>query len=137
VTKAATKRPWLRAPDQWAAAALLVLGLGVIGANYAWRGGLRGELIEIETAAPRPAQYWVDLNSAKVPDLLLLPDVGESLARRIVEHRDANGPFRDHNDLLRVRGIGPKTLERISPYLRPMPRMDATVEGATPQAPPG
>lgn len=113
--------PWLRPTEQVAAAALLTLGLAVIAAHYAWQGGFHGRLIEIERAAPTPAQYWVDLNTAEVPDLLLLPEIGESLARRIVEDRAANGPFRDHRDLMRVRGIGPKTLERIAPYLKPMP----------------
>lgn len=117
---------WLRAADQAAAAALLLVSLAVIGGYYWWQGGLQGRLIEIEQAAPQPAQYWVDINSGQVPDFLLLPEIGESLARRIVEDREANGPFRDHRDLLRVRGIGPKTLERIQPYLRPMPRTDAT-----------
>lgn len=120
------RQPWLRAGEQLAAATLLGLGLAVIGLQFWWQGGLRGRLIEIEKAAPRPTQYWVDINTAQVPDLLLLPDIGESLARRIVDERAANGAFRDHDDLLRVRGIGPKTLERIKPYLRPMPRMDAT-----------
>ena len=119
---------WLRASDQRAAALLLAVGLAVIGVDYAWRGGTRGQLIEIERAEPLPTQYWIDINTASVPDWLLLPEVGESLARRIVEDRAANGPFRDHHDLRRVRGIGPKTLERITPYLRPLPRIDATAD---------
>lgn len=119
---------WLRAPDQCAAAVLLAVGLAVIGVDYAWRGGTRGRLIEIEQAEPLPTQYWVDINTADVADFLLLPDVGESLARRIVEDREANGPFRDHHDLRRVRGMGPKTLERITPYLSPLPRIEATAD---------
>ena len=122
-----SRPPWLRAGDQIAAATLLSLALAVIGLHHWWQGGLEGRLIEIERAAPRPAQYWVDINTGQMPDFLLLPEVGESLARRIVAEREANGPFRDHDDLRRVRGIGPKTLERIKPYLRPLPRMDATV----------
>lgn len=55
------------------------------------------------------------------PELAQLPQIGETLARRIVESREADGPFLDHDDLLRVRGIGPKTLEGIRPYLLPMP----------------
>jgi competence protein ComEA len=47
------------------------------------------------------------------------------LARRIVESRVVEGPFGDHRDLLRVNGIGPRTLERMRPYLLPMPNQDA------------
>jgi competence protein ComEA len=43
------------------------------------------------------------------------------MARRIVESRQATGEFRDHDDLRRVRGIGPRTLEKMKPYLLPMP----------------
>jgi competence protein ComEA len=60
-----------------------------------------------------------------------LPDVGETLARRIIESRDAAGPFGDHDDLLRVRGIGPRTLERLKPYLLPMPNQQDVAGGET------
>jgi competence protein ComEA len=49
-----------------------------------------------------------------------LPEIGEALAKGIVESREQDGPFASHDDLDRVRGIGPKTLERIRPYLRPV-----------------
>ena len=53
------------------------------------------------------------LMSAQVPAL------GETLARRIVDSRLEDGAYADHEDLLRVQGIGPRTLERMKPYLRP------------------
>jgi competence protein ComEA len=84
-------------------------------------GGHRGELIEIDRADPLTARFLVDVNKADWPEFAELPDVGETLARRIVESRDAAGPFGDHDDLLRVRGIGPRTLEKLKPYLLPMP----------------
>ena len=42
--------------------------------------------------------------------LQALPGVGPALARRIVAHREAHGPFRRPADLLRVPGIGAKRL---------------------------
>ena len=57
---------------------------------------------------------------SRLPELAELPGVGETLARRIVEVRRERGPFADHEDLRRVRGIGPRTLERLRPYLLPM-----------------
>jgi competence protein ComEA len=50
----------------------------------------------------------------------LLPGIGETLARRIVASRETDGPFRNHTDVLRVQGIGPRTLERIRPYFSPL-----------------
>ena len=58
-----------------------------------------------------------------------MPGIGEALAQRIVEDRAENGPFLELNDLRRVRGIGPVTLEGMKPYLLPMPELDATAEG--------
>ena len=59
----------------------------------------------------------IDVNRALAADLELLPGVGPTLARRIVEQRDAHGGFANAEDLLRVRGIGPRTLERLRPLL--------------------
>jgi len=46
---------------------------------------------------------------------MALPGIGPVLARRIVEGR----PYARVEDLLKVKGIGPATLERLRPYLRP------------------
>ena len=39
--------------------------------------------------------------------------MGPSIGQRIIEHREANGPFRTVEDLLEVKGIGPATLDKI------------------------
>jgi competence ComEA-like helix-hairpin-helix protein len=59
----------------------------------------------------------IDVNRAAAADLELLPGVGPTLARRIIEQREARGPFRTSEDLLQVRGIGRRTLERLQPLL--------------------
>lgn len=60
----------------------------------------------------------VNVNTATAVDLERLPGIGPVLARRIVEHREAKGLFRRLDDLLEVKGIGPKLLRRIQPWLR-------------------
>jgi competence protein ComEA len=112
------------ASQQVVAALLIAGGLAYIGWHQ-WAAARRGGVIEIERAPPLVAHYQVDINRAQIPEFLLLPEIGEALARRIVEDREANGPFRDHDDLRRVSGIGPKTLETIRPYLLPLPRVEA------------
>lgn len=57
----------------------------------------------------------VDVNHATAEELQLLPRVGPTLAARIVEEREHNGPFRSVSDLTRVRGIGPRTVEQLAP----------------------
>ncbi|MCF6191763.1 MAG: helix-hairpin-helix domain-containing protein [Candidatus Hydrothermae bacterium] len=59
----------------------------------------------------------LDPSTAPYESLLLLPGVGPTLARRILEDRARHGPYRQLKDLQRVRGIGPRTLERLRPYL--------------------
>lgn len=117
-------RPLLRGSDQAAVACCLLIALLAMAAWWLAQGGHRGELIEIDRAEPLDPNFLVDVNEADWPELTLLPDIGETLARRIVASREAEGPFLDHNDLMRVNGIGPRTLEGMRPYLIPVP--DAT-----------
>ena len=103
---------------------MAVLVLTGLVASVGWwlsQGGLRGRMIEVERARPRTASFQVDPNAADWPELVQLPGIGPTLARRIVESRETDGPFLDHEDIMRVRGIGPKTLEEVRPYLQPMP----------------
>ncbi len=58
-------------------------------------------------------KHLVNVNTADAEQLEELPYIGPSKAREIVEYRKANGPFRNKEDLLNVKGIGEKTLEKI------------------------
>lgn len=56
----------------------------------------------------------VNLNSAPEEDLARLPGIGPALARRIVAHRDALGPFATLADLVAVEGVTPRMVEQIA-----------------------
>ncbi|HEX3728056.1 MAG TPA: helix-hairpin-helix domain-containing protein [Pirellulales bacterium] len=112
----------MRRIDQAVVAGLTLVALASLALYWVAQGGVRGRLIEIDRAARQTASFEVDVNEADWPELSQLPEIGETLARRIVESRLAEGPFADLDELRRVRGIGPKTLERIKPHLRPIPR---------------
>ena len=60
----------------------------------------------------------LDLNEADEMELTLLPRIGEVLAKRIVDYRNENGNFDSVDDLLNVKGVGPKTLARLRPFCR-------------------
>jgi len=53
----------------------------------------------------------ININTATARGLEALPGVGEVTAQRIIEHREANGPFESVEDIQDVSGIGEKTFE--------------------------
>ncbi|MDL2214123.1 ComEA family DNA-binding protein [Clostridia bacterium OttesenSCG-928-O13] len=55
----------------------------------------------------------VDVNSADIHQLCLLPGIGEKKAQAIIDHRQQHGDFASLEDLGRVSGIGPKILSDI------------------------
>jgi competence protein ComEA len=59
----------------------------------------------------------IDPNTAPVDELHRLPRVGPALALRIVEWREARGPFRTLADLDSVPGVGPAVLREAGPHL--------------------
>ena len=61
----------------------------------------------------------VDLNTADAATLDTLPRIGPAMAQRIIDHREANGPFVSVDDLLAVSGIGSKTVEALRPLVLP------------------
>ncbi len=69
--------------------------------------------LSLASINPNTAPWW---------ELMILPDIGNTTANKIVEYRDAEGRgspvFQGSADLEVVPGIGPKTARRIGPYLR-------------------
>lgn len=79
-------------------------------------------------AAPAPAQGAsapvpvragdkIDVNKATPAELELLPGIGPALAKRIIDYRTQHGAFQSVDELDKVKGIGPKVLERLRPLV--------------------
>ena len=64
------------------------------------------------------AALSVNLNTASAQELTALPGIGETLAGRIVAHREENGPFVRIDQIMAVSGIGPGTYEKLRRYVR-------------------
>ena len=59
----------------------------------------------------------VNINTADAEQLQFLPRVGPALAGRIIEFREANGPFQNVDEILAVKGIGETSFEKLKPYI--------------------
>lgn len=59
----------------------------------------------------------INVNNASAAQLESLPGVGPKTAALIIEYRQKNGAFRSLRDLDKVKGLGPKKLEKMAPYV--------------------
>lgn len=115
------KRLLFRPRDQWGIGFLVVIFALLLSGRLLWQK-VAGTSITSWDAARSKADISIriDINQADWPELALLPQIGEALAKRIVEDRQRRGPFTAPQDLARVKGIGPKTLADLLPYLSPL-----------------
>ena len=75
-----------------------------------------------ETAAPSQeaasgSSGLININTATAAQLDTLPGIGPVLAQRIIDYRQANGPFTSLSQLMLVEGIGEKRLADILPLI--------------------
>lgn len=112
-----------------AALGLIVVALA-LAALAAQRGGEDDAPTPREQAPPPSAANTaavralrdgqrLQLNSASAEELTLVPGIGPQLAQRIVAERARRGGFSAWHELREVRGLGPKTLQRIAPFFEP------------------
>ena len=69
-----------------------------------------------DTPAAQPGSP-ININTASAAELESLPGIGAVLAQRILDDRQANGPYGSVDELVRVRGIGSAVLEKVRPLI--------------------
>ena len=115
---------WSRA-NVIACAVLGLLVLGLILWQWSSRTHYLGADIEVEEHKVEASSARIDPNIAGVAELMAMPGIGPALADRIVSYRrdyqGRHGPearaFAKLDDLQKVKGIGPRTAEKMEPYL--------------------
>ncbi len=93
---------------------------------------LAGELRVAGQCGKAPVKNLLDLNTATAEELEKLPEIGPTTAQAIVRLREKSGPFRRVEDLLAVRGITKRRLEKI----RPLVKVEAPGKGEQPKTHP-
>jgi len=67
---------------------------------------------------PKISVKSLDVNTASKNDLMTLPKIGPVTAEKIIQYRDDFGPFKSIEDLLKIKGIGQKTLDQLKPFIQ-------------------
>jgi competence ComEA-like helix-hairpin-helix protein len=65
----------------------------------------------------KPPAQPVNINTATSQELRQVPGIGPATAEKILAMRKSYGPFKSVDDLLAIRGLGPKRLEKMRKYL--------------------
>jgi competence protein ComEA len=71
-----------------------------------------------EVSENKPNAAGLDLNTATLQQLMLLPGIGESLGQRIIDYRTEHNGFTSVEELKQVSGIGDKKFAEIMPYVK-------------------
>jgi len=95
----------------WASLAIALVVLLLLGS------AVPGQAASAAKAQASP-ESPVDINKATVESLMTVPGIGKVTAERIVKWRETNGPFRRIEDLIKVKGIGDKTFDKLRPYIK-------------------
>jgi len=87
-----------------------------------------------DAAKKKPPAQPINLNTAKSEQLQQVPGIGPATADKILQMRKSYGSFKSVNDLMAIRGIGPKRLEKMRKYLtvtRPLAKRPAQPASCT------
>ncbi|HWY05491.1 MAG TPA: helix-hairpin-helix domain-containing protein [Candidatus Acidoferrales bacterium] len=88
--------------------------------------------VPVTLAKKKPPAHPINLNTASATDLQQVPGIGPSTAQKILDTRKSYGAFKTVDDLLAIKGIGPKKLDKMRKYLT-VGKPPATKQSSSPQ----
>ena len=96
---------------RWVSGLIIIISVFALSTTLAFaQGASKGDAGK--AAAPQVASK-ININKATAEQLMEIKGIGESYAKRIVEYREKNGPFKNIEDITKVQGIGTKTFDKI------------------------
>ncbi len=103
--------------DAWTVAVLAAVWLLLLLSNR--QSAANSERIPGTLALqPEQAGLRIEINHASMAEFRLLEGIGPALAQRIIDDRDERGPFQSVDDLQRVKGIGPKLVQKNRQWIK-------------------
>jgi len=98
-----------------------IFGLSVVSAD-SYAASAKKEMAtssgNMTKAMKKEVPHDVNINTADEKLLTELPGIGPVTAEAIIDYRQTNGKFKSIDELTKVKGIGPKTLAKLKPYLQ-------------------
>jgi competence ComEA-like helix-hairpin-helix protein len=83
-------------------------------------------------ANKKPPPQPININTANSAELQQVPGIGPAAAEKILQMRKSYGAFKSVDDLLAIRGLGPKRLEKMRKYLTVTKSASASKKSAAP-----
>src|SRR5437868_11103805 len=90
---------------------------------------------DITAATKKPPLKPININTANAEELQQVPGIGPATAEKILQMRKSYGTFKSVDDLLAIRGIGKKRLEKMRKYLTVTKSASANKPAACPGCP--
>lgn len=72
-----------------------------------------GFILVVQTQAANAPEKKININTASVSELQKLPQIGEVVAQRIIDHREKHGKFEKIEEIMKIKGIGEKTFLKL------------------------
>ena len=96
---------------------VVLFGTGIVIGLVPRERTVAQDLSQRQQAVKATVQFPIELNSAGLQERKAIKGIGEVKAKLILEYRNTNGPYHSLDELLNVKGIGPKTLESLQAFI--------------------